>query len=276
MVVFKALFYLLASLGTAVLACDCGTRNKTQLSADNRIVGGFEALTGRWPWQAALLTELAPSVFTHSCGAALIGRQWLLTAAHCLHGRSISNVRVQLVSGELRAVRRFIAHPGYDGRAPVHDIGLVQLQQPRDHSDAVRSVCLPSRYVGRDWHAAMATVTGYGSTSFGGSNSVRLRQATLPVLNWTECSRYLPDVQLTADMICTYEPGKDACQGDSGGPLNYVDPADGRVAVVGVVSFGVGCAEVGHPGVYTKVSSYLAWIHQRMTFYGEPQPLCYP
>jgi len=43
-------------------------------------VGGFEALTGRWPWQAALLTELAPSVFTHSCGAALIGRQWLLTA----------------------------------------------------------------------------------------------------------------------------------------------------------------------------------------------------
>ena len=55
-------------------------------------------------------------------------------------------------------------------------------------------------------------MSGYGSTSFGGSNSVRLRQATLPVLNWTECSRYLPDVQLTADMICTYEPGKDACQ----------------------------------------------------------------
>ena len=49
-------------------------------------------------------------------------------------------------------------------------------------------------------------------------------------------------------------------QGDSGGPLNYEDPATGLYSVIGIVSFGIGCAEVGHPGVYTRVSSFLSWI----------------
>lgn len=102
---------------------------------------------------------------------------------------------MQLVSGELRAVRRFIAHPGYDGRAPVHDIGLVQLQQPRDHSDAVRSVCLPSRYVGRDWHAAMATVTGY----------YLLLMRISGIQSTNSCHWFLPCVSL----FCAFYPIKD-------------------------------------------------------------------
>lgn len=56
-------------------------------------------------------------------------------------------------------------------------------------------------------------------------------------------------------MICAGEKGKDSCQGDSGGPM--VDSAGKQV---GVVSWGIGCALAGYPGVYARVSTYADWI----------------
>jgi secreted trypsin-like serine protease len=61
-------------------------------------------------------------------------------------------------------------------------------------------------------------------------------------------------------MVCagdTTAGGLDACQGDSGGPLALetgtpsAPPAD---LLIGIVSFGVGCGDPAHPGVYTEVA----------------------
>ena len=60
-------------------------------------------------------------------------------------------------------------------------------------------------------------------------------------------------------MMCTYTVGADACQGDSGGPL-IVTLGDGSVVQTGIISWGIGCARVNHPGVHTRVHSYRNWI----------------
>jgi secreted trypsin-like serine protease len=59
------------------------------------------------------------------------------------------------------------------------------------------------------------------------------------------------------------EGGKDGCQGDSGGPLICADE-ENQPVLVGVTSWGFGCAEPGHPGVWARVSSYVDWIEENM------------
>merc|ERR1712037_399468 len=59
--------------------------------------------------------------------------------------------------------------------------------------------------------------------------------------------------------ICAGEYGKDSCQGDSGGPMVCYN-ADGSGYLGGIVSWGIGCGGLYHPGVYTEVSYFVDWV----------------
>jgi len=57
-----------------------------------------------------------------------------------------------------------------------------------------------------------------------------------------------------------HEGGKDACQGDSGGPLRMVSDVLGDEELIGITSWGYGCARPFSPGVYTDVATHANWI----------------
>lgn len=59
-------------------------------------------------------------------------------------------------------------------------------------------------------------------------------------------------------VVCAGKAGKDTCQGDSGGPL--VVATGNTWFLYGLTSWGYGCAENGHAGVYSRTSAYCSWI----------------
>ncbi|KAK4018585.1 hypothetical protein OUZ56_000631 [Daphnia magna] len=64
-------------------------------------------------------------------------------------------------------------------------------------------------------------------------------------------------------MICASYPGKDTCTGDSGGPLLVQDMPGAKWIQVGIISWGIGCADPDFPGVYTRISSFVDWIEKQ-------------
>ena len=95
----------------------------------------------------------------------------------------------------------------------------------------------------------LLSYSGFGSLSENGNVASQLRHVELAYVPRSTCnSNYGGGIVTT--MMCAKDPGQDSCQGDSGGPL--YDQANN--ALVGVVSWGYGCADPSYPGVYAQVS----------------------
>ncbi|XP_078038013.1 proclotting enzyme [Augochlora pura] len=250
---------------------ECGVRN----SGKYRVVGGEEALPGRWPWMAAIFLHGAKRT-EFWCGGSLIGPRHILTAAHCMRDQrqrpfAARQFTVRLGDIDLErddepsapetyTVKQIHAHPKFSRVGFYNDIAVLELTRPVRKSPYVIPICLPqARYRNERFAGARPTVVGWGTTYYGGKESTVQRQAVLPVWRNEDCnSAYFQPI--TNNFLCAgySQGGKDACQGDSGGPLML--RADGRWIQIGIVSFGNKCGEPGYPGVYTRVTEYTDWI----------------
>ncbi|XP_037792745.1 transmembrane protease serine 9-like [Penaeus monodon] len=250
-------------------ACRCGVANPT------RIVGGTEVSPAhKYPWQVGLGKD---GYYGYSCGGSIINNRYVLTAAHCFfdqYGSRLSDEGLVVGVGDhvmtssdddVAGVTKFIPvakvilHENYKPSAYDYDIALLQLGQTLDLASQkqVRAVCLPDddskTYAGMN-----AVASGWGALKENGSQPDALREVTLPILDpscWGQ--------SVTERMLCAgyKEGGKDTCQGDSGGSLCVEESS--KFVQVGVVSFGDGCAKAESPGVYARVSKFLAWIKEK-------------
>lgn len=85
----------------------------------------------------------------------------------------------------------------------------------------------------------------------------------MPVMPNSGCLRYYPDSIKESNICVRTIGGISTCNGDSGGPLVHKD--GNNTTLIGITSFGYiyGCGcEVGWPGIFTRITSYLDWIEE--------------
>ncbi len=246
-----------AALTTIGIATTVYTANADQSSGVTpKIIGGEETTIEENPFAVALET---PDGFQF-CGGTIVAPTKVLTAAHCTDGQSPADIKVVAGRTALSAgggttanVTDIWIHPDWNSSALTSDASVLTL----DTSLTEEPIALASPD-DTDLYTAGAnsTVLGWGTTE-SGQTSDTLRKVDIPVVADDTCAASYPNDFDAATMMCAglAEGGKDSCQGDSGGPLvGYA--ADGTRKLIGIVSWGQGCAEPNFYGVYGRVAAF--------------------
>ncbi|OXA49602.1 Coagulation factor IX [Folsomia candida] len=228
---------------------------RKNLTRNGRIVGGYKARKGEFPWVALL--QFDGALF---CAGTILNENYILGAAHCT-GVDPSMLTVvvgdHIQSGDegteqVVKVAEIIPHKDFTIKTFLHDIALYRLKTPLNFSTPYIK---PARIAKVDTKPTDDMVIW-------GSYLLKLKRFVDKALN---LRAYQPTPLKYAGMgqICVGAGGKDSCQGDSGGPLHTGKNTD-EYTVVGIVSYGIGCASWEYPGVYTKISAYLDWIEKNI------------
>lgn len=257
-----------------VLSCASALPSAVQ----SRIVGGEEASPDAAPFIVSLqwATEQRRN---HFCAAAIIDKDYLLTAAHCVTALPADSV-IKAVAGktnliaeedenqQVRLVSSYKIHQNFTGGISGDDLALLKVSESFEWTHAVQPIDLPRT---KAIISGEVTIFGWGSISedFMPVFPDTLQLATTNILPYEECQEVLGGegaTPLIKSNLCTgsEEGGISACNGDSGGPLVKTDE-EGNNTLVGVVSWGFyPCGGARSPSIYANVAAYMDWIKSSM------------
>jgi len=263
----------------------------------NRIVGGTEVVPHSLPWQVVVRTLKWKDGRRRvgQCGGSIICPKFVLSAAHCVDeddGVHPDNVTILAGAHNIRSfmdqglgtdasssrhdVLAIHNHPGFNIPTRVNnDYTVLELKQPITMRPEARAIYLPGKFDDKPFYEGSSEVkflvSGWGRIRYNGPASDELLSVTVPSVSGKDCEKAYakpaPDgymYYVTKHMICAGNLNEgliDSCQGDSGGPVALLDEkSDGKVKLIGVVSFGYECARPIYPGIYARVTSVLEWV----------------
>ncbi|GAA1685984.1 serine protease [Glycomyces endophyticus] len=255
-----------AGLGAAALAW-AGTAANAATDApesdfEAQIIGGQPAEEGQYPWLVGLGSPGEGTPWERQfCGGSVIAADVVLTAAHCVEDASAGDLVVFSGSVDLESdavvetavADLHVADSFNDPVAMANDWALLKLAEPVD----VEPIALGTEAAAYD---ALETA-GWGNT--GSEYPVVAEWVEVPFVSDADCESAYPGEVDAASMLCAGDlanGGVDSCQGDSGGPI--MTPAGGEQVLVGIVSWGYGCAEAGNPGVYAEIAGFAGAIDE--------------
>ncbi|XP_050512830.1 CLIP domain-containing serine protease HP8-like [Diabrotica virgifera virgifera] len=252
--------------------------------------GGMEAGLEEFPWMALLGYTTRFGKLKWSCGGTLISYRYVLTAAHCVTGEvgvKVGQITYVKLSEHDKSkeidcdnegfcnekavtvgIERLSFHEKYDAndKTSGNDIAIIKLNQTVKYTNFIRPICLPEPNEESSRNDRLM-IAGWGLTEHGDTN-VKIKVELLFRMRDECMTAYRPIGLILSDsQICAGgNYGKDSCKGDSGGPLMKRSiPNPFQWYQEGIVSFGNSdCGTAGLPGVYTKVSRFLSWIHSHI------------
>ncbi|CAF2528240.1 unnamed protein product [Rotaria sp. Silwood2] len=248
--------------------CSVSTTNVT-----SRIVGGEAASDYAWGWIVSL-----QFFGEHQCGASLLTPEYAVTSAHCADGLMNYIYLFSILAGtnylddasistiQRRSIISITMHPKYDPVTIENDIAILKFSPLTIYSNSkITFICLPKEYEDPFQTNNNLVAIGWGylwEDLQYLSNS--LQQVTVQAYSSTSNECQQSGMTNPLVQFCAGTMAGDTCQGDSGGPLMAF--VNNRWVLAGITSRGNGCARVGYPGVYTRVSSFISFINSNVDF----------
>ncbi|XP_050550258.1 chymotrypsin-1-like [Spodoptera frugiperda] len=251
------------------------------------IVGGEDAAEGSAPYMVSLV--FGERVMFQLCGASLISRRLMLTAAHCLEpfinddGGLLHTLHSRVGSnqwnsgGTMVTLKGCHLHPQWDSTNIKYDAGVLVTEAPVELTDRVALISLSYDFVEGNEEAFVA---GWGRTGPKVEGNVIHLQPTpddkqvlyVDILDHDQCQEQMqvasqhnaPPIQRAVEICSFHSRGHGMCVGDSGSALVRLS----TMQQIGIVSWGYMCA-MGAPDVHVRILGVKDFLEFTMSLYND-------